>query len=250
VRYCGIVASGSYVHLCALEEVREPEPPIKLDAIFYEPATPEQVAAEIRAFGDAVVGIAAPIRGARDGDQPGEGEREAAGEQLRVADAALRVRGVMPAPYTHEGRRMFQALANRGLFSPDAPEGVTEGEVGEGSYESMPVFETNADAVFCALQGVRMPAKRHPIGVLRRIEELTDDHVLDSGGELWHRRIEEIEAAAAALCAHRYAVGHACWVGRPSEGVVVLPGSRLPESFSGQGVLPPVERVVLPDAPR
>jgi predicted nuclease with RNAse H fold len=241
VRYCGIVASGSYVHLCALEEVREPEPPIRLDAIFYEPATPEQVAAEIRAFGDAVVGIAAPVRG------PREGEDEV--EHQRTADTALRLRGVMPAPYTHEGRRMFQALANRGLYSPDVPEGVTEGEVAEGSYESMPVFETSADGVFSALQGVRMPAKRHPIGIVRRIEELTDDQVIDSGGDLWHRRIEEIEAAAAALCAHRYAVGHACWVGDPREGVIVLPGSRLPESFSGQGVLPPVERVVLPDAP-
>jgi predicted nuclease with RNAse H fold len=237
VRYCGIVASGSYVHLCALEEVREPEPPIRLEAIFYEPSTPEQVAAEVRAFGDAVVAIAAPIGGAREG------------EKSRAADSALRVRGVLPAQYTPEGRRIFQALANRGLFVPEAPEGVTEGAVGDGAYETMPVFETNADGVFCALQGVRMPAKRHPIGMLRRIEELTDDHVVDDGGDLWHRRIEEIEAAAAALCAHRYAVGHACWVGDPREGVIVLPGSRLPESFSGQGVLPPVERVVLPEVP-
>jgi predicted nuclease with RNAse H fold len=237
VRYCGIVAGGSYVHLCALEEVREPEPPIKLEAIFYEPATPEQVAAEIRAFGDAVVAIAAPASPPRDGDGS------------RVADAMLRTRGVIGAPFTPDGRRMFQALANRGLFSPEVPEGVTEGEVPEGAYETMPIFETNADAVFCALQGRRMPAKRHPVGIVRRIEELTDDQVKDEGGELWHRRIEEIEAAAAALCAHRYAVGHACWVGDPREGVVVLPGSRLPEAFSGQGVLPPVERVVLPDAP-
>jgi predicted nuclease with RNAse H fold len=237
MRYCGVVVSGSYVHLCALEEVREPEPPIKLEALFYEPATPEQVAAEIRAFGDAVVAIAAPI-----GEPKDDGAR-------RAADAALRVRGVLPAPYSAEGRRMFQAIANRGLFAPDAPDGVTEGEVGEGAYESMPVFETNADGVFCALHGRRMPAKRHPIGILRRIEELQDDHVIDGGGDLWHRRIEEIDAAAAALCAHRYAVGHACWVGDPGEGVIVLPGSRLPESFSGQGVLPPVERVVLPDVP-
>jgi predicted nuclease with RNAse H fold len=236
VRYCGIVASGSYVHLCALEEVREPEPPIRLEAIFYEPASPEQVAAEIRAFGDAVVGIAAPVAGARE--EPGA---------ARVADTALRVRGVLPAQYTPEGRRMFQALANRGLYAPEVEDGVTEGEVGEGAYESMPVFETNADGVFCALHGLRMPAKRHPIGIKRRIDELVDDHIVDSGGDLWDRRIEEIEAAAAALCAHRYAVGHACWVGSPREGVVVLPGSRLPESFSGQGVLPPVERVVLPE---
>jgi predicted nuclease with RNAse H fold len=237
VRYCGIVASGSYVHLCALEELREPEPPIKLEALFYEPASPEQVAAEVRAFGDAVVAIAAPVSAPRE-DRP-----------ARVADAALRMRGVLSAPFTPEGRRMFQALANRGLFSPEVPDGVTEGEVSEGAYETMPVFETNADGVFCALHGKRMPAKRHPIGIVRRIEELENDHVIDDGGDLWHRRIEEIEAAAAALCAHRYAVGHACWVGDPGEGVVVLPGSRLPESFSGQGVLPPVERVVLPDAP-
>ena len=236
MRYCGIVASGSYVHLCALEEVRDPEPPIKLEAIFYEPATPEQVAAEVRAFGDAVVAIAAPASAAPEDDGS------------RVADTILRTRGVIGTPFTQEGRRMFQALANRGLFSPDVPEGVTEGEVGEGAYEEMPVFETNADGVFCALQGLRMPAKRHPIGMVRRIEELNDDHIVDEGGDLWHRRIEEIEAAAAALCAHRYAVGHACWVGDPREGVVVLPGSRLPEKFSGQGVLPPVERVVLPEA--
>src|SRR4051794_9396394 len=236
MRYCGIVAGGSYVHLCALEEVRVEEPPIRLEALFYEPASPDQVAAEVRAFDDAVVGIAAPVGGARDGDGS------------RVADAALRTRGVLSAPYLPEGRRMFQALANLGLFSPEAPDGVTEGEVPEGAYERMPVFETNADGVFCALQGRRMPAKRHPIGIQRRIEELEHDHIVDDGGDLWHRRIEEIEAAAAALCAHRYAVGHACWIGDPREGVIVLPGSRLPETFSGQGVLPAVERVVLPDA--
>jgi len=234
VRYCGIVAGGSYVHLCALEEVRVEDPPIQLEALFYEPATPEQVAAEIGAFDGAVVAIASPVGGARDG------------EGMRAADAALRQRGVLPAALVPEGRKMFQALAGRGLFAPDARDGVSEGEVPEGAYETMPVFETNADGVFCALQGRRMPAKRHPIGIQRRIEQLEHDHVVDDGGDLWHRRIEEIEAAAAALCAHRYAVGHACWVGDPREGVIVLPGSRLPETFSGQGVLPPVERVVLP----
>ena len=223
------------MHLCALEEVRVDEPPIQLEALFYEPASPEQVAAEVRAFGDAVVAIAAPVGGPRNGGES------------RAADAGLRTRGVLPTPYTPEGGRMFQALADRGLFTPgDDDQG--EGEVSEGAYETMPVFETNADGVFCALQGRRMPAKRHPIGIQRRIEELQQDQIVDSGGDLWHRRIEEIEAAAAALCAHRYAVGHACWVGNPGEGVIVLPGSRLPETFSGQGVLPPVERVVLPES--
>lgn len=236
MRYCGIVAGGSYVHLCALEELRVDEPPIRLEALFYEPASPEQVAAEVRAFGDAVVGIAAPAGGPR-------GDRESRG-----ADIGLRKRGVLPVPYSPEGRGVFQALADIGLFSPGDEHGGTEGEVPDGAYEVMPVFETNADGVFCALQGRRMPAKRHPIGMQRRIEELEQDQVVDDGGDLWHRRLEEIEAAAAALCAHRYALGHACWIGDPEEGVIVLPGSRLPETFSGQGVLPPVERVILPDA--
>jgi hypothetical protein len=79
-----------------------------------------------------------------------------------------------------------------------------------------------------------------------RIDELAQDQVIDGGGDLWHRRIEELDAAAAALCAHRYAVGHASWVGAPGEGVVVLPGTTVPGRFSSQGVMPPVERLELP----
>jgi hypothetical protein len=69
-----------------------------------------------------------------------------------------------------------------------------------------------------------------------------DDHVLDEGGTLWHRRIEEIEAAGAALAAHLYALAHAYWLGDPGEGVVVLPGARVPKRFSSDGVLPDVPR--------
>jgi hypothetical protein len=79
-----------------------------------------------------------------------------------------------------------------------------------------------------------------------RIEELLGDRVTDEGGDLWHRRIEELDAVACALSAHRYAVGHASWIGDPSEGVVVLPGSGLPRTFRSSGVLPPVERLQLP----
>jgi hypothetical protein len=74
-----------------------------------------------------------------------------------------------------------------------------------------------------------------------RIEELLGDRVSDESGDLWHRRIEELDAAACALCAHRYAVGHASWL-----GAVVLPGSDLPETFRSAGVMPPVERLQLP----
>jgi hypothetical protein len=118
--------------------------------------------------------------------------------------------------------------------------------VPEGAFREGPVFETNPDAVFCALQGRRLPAKRHPHGMRLRIEELFEDHVIDDGGELWGRRIEEIDAAGAALCAHRFAVGHASWLGDPAEGVTVLPGSSVPGEFSTEGVLAPVERLQLP----
>ena len=107
------------------------------------------------------------------------------------------------------------------------------------------MFETNVEAVFSALQNRRLPARRHPLGVQRRIQELLDDHVIDDGGDLWHRRIDEIEAAAAAVCAHRFAVGHARWIGDPAEGVVVLPGSGPVRPFTTEGVLPPVARVPL-----
>lgn len=235
MRYCGIVTGGGYLHLCALEEVRDPEPPIRLRATFYEPGPVEQVAAAVREFGEAVVGIAAPL------SQPREGR------PLRLADQELRRRGVFPVDYDELGHRIAQALAGRGLFGP-ADEEATEGSVADGAYVEMPIFETSADGVFCALHGQRVPAKRHPLGIQRRIVELLEDHVEDEGGELWFRRIEEIDAAAAALAAHRYAVGHACWIGDPAEGVIVLPGSRLPDSFSGEGVVPPVPRQALPSA--
>ena len=236
MRYCGIVSGGGYQHLCAIEEVREAEPPIRLRAAFFEPGSVEQVAAAVRGFGDAVVAIAAPFSPPREG------------RKLRVADEELRRRGVFPLPYEDQGRRMFQALANWGLFAPAEGEEEHEGTIAEGAYSEMPVFETNPDGVFSAMHGQRVPAKRHPLGIQRRIVELLEDHVEDDGGELWFRRIEEIDAAAAALAAHRYAVGHACWVGEPAEGVIVLPGSRLPEAFSAEGAVPPVPRQTLPPA--
>jgi hypothetical protein len=80
-----------------------------------------------------------------------------------------------------------------------------------------------------------------------RIDELVGDRVIDEGGDLWHRRMEEIDAVACALCAHRYAVGHASWRSDASgSSVLVLPGTGLPESLSRQGVVPPVERLQLP----
>jgi Protein of unknown function (DUF429) len=183
----------STLQLALLDEVRDPEPPIRLSALFYEPGSVERVAEELRALGDVVVGVSRAAEG------------------------------------------LVEAL-DLPLFSRDE-----DGPVPEGAYQDFPLFETNPDDVFNALQGRRLPAKRHPYGMQLRIEELLGDRVTDDGGDLWHRRIEEIDALACALCAHRYAVGHASWLGG-----VVLPGSGLPEVFSSKGVMPPVERINLP----
>lgn len=234
MRYCGITAAHGVLVLAMLEEVRTPEPPVRLRAIFYEPGEASQVAAELRSRDDVAVAVDGPL------GPPADGRSE------RACDALLRSRGVAPKAPTPPLEEAAVMLASLGRFAP--PAGNLEGVVEEGSYSDGPVFETNADGVFCAMQGRRLPARRHPLGIQRRIEELEQDHVVDDGGELWHRRIEELDAAAAALCAHRYAVGHACWIGDPDEGVVVLPGSSLPGEFSGVGVLPPVERVRLPSA--
>jgi predicted nuclease with RNAse H fold len=220
------------LQLAMLEEVRVPEPPVQLSAIFFEPGSAAQLASELQTLDDVVLGYGAPVsEPAEDG-----GARE--------CDALLRERGVALQAPNPEMRRLAELMGGIERFS--AGEEASEGPVPEGAYNDFPAFETNADGVFCALQGHRLPARRHPLGVQLRIEELEGDHVVDDGGDLWHRRIEEIDAAAAALCAHRYAVGHACWLGNVAEGVVVLPGSSLPGRFESAGVMPAVERLQLP----
>lgn len=229
MRYCGVVASGGLLQLVMLEELRTPEPPIRLDAVFFEPASATQVARELRGLPEMVVAVGGPR------------------SERRQCDQLLSDRGVRPERLHHEIALLFHELEDLGVFAAAGSEpDAGEGPVPEGAFRETPVFETNVDGVFCALQGRRVPARRHPLGVQVRIQELVDDHVIDSGGDLWHRRIEEIDAAATALCAHRCAVGHASWLGEPGEGVVVLPGASIPGRFPTQGVLPPVERLELP----
>jgi hypothetical protein len=189
------------------------------------------VASRIRALGEAAVAIAAPMTKPRGG-----------GKQ-RTCDELLELRGIRPRPFTEEGPKLFEEVADLGLYSPGGDD--RQGNVAEGAFQSAPVFETNVDAVFSSLQNRRLPARRNPLGIQRRIDELEDDHVLDEGGNLWHRRIDELEAAGAALCAHRFAVGHARWIGDPAEGVIVMPGSVPVQEFTTEGVLPPVTRLPL-----
>jgi predicted nuclease with RNAse H fold len=214
-----------------LEELRAPDPPIRLSALFYEPGSAEQVARELHTLDEVVIGVGAPLAGPRNG-RPG-----------RDCDALLLRRGIAPLAPTPETRKLADLLRDMPSFVPEGSEHT--GQVPEGAYRSSPVFETNADGVFCALQGRRLPAKRHPFGLWMRLDELAGDHVIDEGGDLWHRRIEEIDAIACALCAHRYAVGHASWLGDPDESVAVLPGTSVPSDFERRGVMPPVERLHL-----
>jgi predicted nuclease with RNAse H fold len=233
MHYCGAVPMQGRLQLAMLEEVRTPEPPIRLSAIFFEPGSAEQVAAELRSLGDVVFALGAPLSEPRQG------------RDTRSVDEFLRKLGVVPQPRDPVSSELADQLRDMQRYTPHGADDH-DGPVAEGSYNESPLFETNADAVFCALQGRRLPAKRHPFGIQMRIEELTGDHVIDEGGDLWHRRIEEIDAAACALAAHRYAVGHASWLGEPDEAVVVLPGSSIPAEFETRGVLPPVERLQLP----
>lgn len=234
MRYCGVVGVHGLLQLAILQEVRTPEPPIRLSAVFFEPGTPAQLAAELTSFDDAVVAVGAPLAGPAPG-RPG-----------RDCDALLLRRGVGARPADSAVRMLRDMLGGLDHFRPAS--NAREGAVGEGDYREAPLFETNADGLFCALQGRRLPAKRHPLGLQLRIEELDGDHVIDDGGDLWHRRIEEIDAAGCALCAHRYALGHASWLGDPDEAVIVLPGNSLPAEFEREGVLPQVERLRLPAA--
>jgi len=183
----------STIQLALLEEVRDPEPPVRLTALFYEPGSAADVVAELGRLGEVVVGVG-----------PGA-----------------------------------EAVAE-GLGLPTFQPGDEDGAVPEGAYQDTPVFHTDPDRIFWALQGRRLPAKRHPYGMQLRIAELIGDRISDEGGDLWHRRIEEIDALACALCAHRFAVGHASLM----DGAV-LPGTSLPQEFSTRGVLPAVERLSL-----
>ena len=231
MHYCGVVTMQGSLQLAMLEEVRTPEPPTRARRTARSAGSAADVARELHTLGEVVVGVGAPLAGPRNG-RPG-----------RDCDALLLRRGVAPQAATQETRLLADLLRDLPTFAPGGEEQT--GAVEEGAYGRLPLFETNADGVFYALQGRRLPAKRHPFGLWKRLEELAGDHVTDDGGDLWHRRIEEIDAIVCALCAHRYAVGHASWLGDPEEGVVVLPGASIPSEFTRQGVMPPVERLHL-----
>ena len=184
-----------------LEEVRDPEPPIRLSALFYEPG-PAGAGGRASCAGSAtiVVGV-------------GTGAHEPLAEHARAA--------AMYRPTT-------------GTSKPVPARAPTT---------DTPLFETNPDGVFWALQGRRLPAKRHPYGMQLRIEELEGDHVDRRGRRPVappHRgdrraRVRALRAPLRRRATRRWMDG------------VVLPGTSLPHEFSTRGVMPPVERISLTD---
>ena len=89
MKYCGVVPTQSALQLAMLEEVRTPEPPVRLSVLFFEPGSAPQVAAELRSLGEVVVGVGAPLDGSR---------RWTAAARLRRAALASRRRAAPRRP--------------------------------------------------------------------------------------------------------------------------------------------------------
>src|SRR5919204_2436173 len=100
MRYCGIALGAGFLQLASLEEVLVPQPPVRLRADFYEPGDLDQVVAAVRGLEEVVVGIGAP-----------------AGEN-RSADRELAQRGVPPLHYSEQAVRLYEKLADFGIYSP------------------------------------------------------------------------------------------------------------------------------------
>src|SRR3954467_5897521 len=105
MRYCGVVATGSLLQLAMLEELRTAEPPIRLDAVFFEPASAAQVARELRGLPERVVAGGGP----QAGGEGGPGGRAGGGEG-RLCDRLVRERGVAPEPLHPEIGHLFHEL--------------------------------------------------------------------------------------------------------------------------------------------
>ena len=186
VHYCGVVPMQRTLQLAMLEEVRDPEPPIRLSALFYEPGSAGQVAAELRTLGDVVVGVGAPL----------------AGRQAASCDGAAR--GVPPQPPSPEAARLAELL---GLPA------FTPARRGRGPWTRAPTATSRVRDQrrrrLLRAPGPAAAGQAPPVRHAAADRGAAGDHVIDEGGDLWHRRIEELDALACALCAHRYAVGHA-----------------------------------------
>jgi len=108
-----------------VEEVRDPDPPIRLLASFFEPGSGAELATQLRLWeGELVVALGAPAQ-------------SEAGE--RSCDVMLTDLGVAPARPSLELGALMSELSGLERFAAEE-EGA--GVVGEGAYETAPLVET------------------------------------------------------------------------------------------------------------
>ena len=179
MHYCGMVAdSGARSQLCdagggARPRAADPAERALLRARRRRP----RWSRELRALGDVVVGV---------------GRAGCARTRAATASwpsAACRRCAPRAGPSAHEGLGRPYLPASRPRCHARAGGGRRLSPGGR--------VRDQPDGVFAALQGRRAAGQAPPVGIQRRIQELVGDHVIDEGGNLWHRRIEEIEAACA-----------------------------------------------------
>ena len=140
------------------------------------------------------------------------------------------------------GFALFDTLAALEPYRPQAERGRVEGPVGIGALGAGRVAEAYPDAVLTALLGHRPSPRRTPWGLQQRIAALRLRGVVDADGGLWHRTLEELDAAAVAYAAYALAEGLGSWVGDRREGVIVMPVPELAERYEP---LPPPGRLPL-----
>ena len=223
---------GRALQLAMLEEVRAPEPPIRLQrASSTSPATPSQVvarAALARRRGGRR-GCAARGRGSRacDASWPSAACRRM---PLRPSRRRLLLRGAWPAGvHARGGRRATARAGGGGRLSPAS-------RLRDQRRRRLLRAPGPARCRPSATRSASSGASR----------SWSDDHVIDEGGDLWHRRIEEIDAAGAALCgAPLRRRARATGLVTPPRAWWCCRERACRSAFSANGVLPDVPRAKL-----
>jgi hypothetical protein len=140
------------------------------------------------------------------------------------------------------GFAVHAGVAAHEPYRPMGEPGQLEAAVGDGALRFGRVAEAYPDAVLTALLGHRPSPRRTPWGLQQRIAALRVRGVVDADGGLWHRTLEELDAAAVAYAAYALAENLGSWAGDRREGVIVLP---VREPAGRYDPLPPPGRLPL-----
>ena len=233
MHYCGVVPVQGELQLAMLEEVRAPEPPIRLNALFYEP-------------GDAEAGgrraAHAERRGRRGRRAARRAPRRSAGARLRRAAAAARGRAA--------GRRIrsVRALADLLRDLPRyAPDGGRAHRAGRGGQlQALPAVRDQRRRRLLRAPGPPAGRQAPSARRLRRgstsSSATTSSTTAATSGIAASRRSTPPPARSAPTATRS---GTRAGSGIPPRASMVLPGAAIPAQFSRQGVMPAVERLHL-----